>query len=273
MIFWFLFGLTIILLIMYCIANKIRIKWRTFLKKGFKPSRGIFGVYCYTGKQGKGKTFSLVEYLNDKKDTCVYFCNVNGITCADYFFYTGFEELLKLKQIIDFPGKYNEEDLYNYCISLGFDFTRSRKITDLIIDSIENNKQLVFVYDEIFTELMRGSKLSQSVMDFLCQMRKRKIIFLTTAQEWSEIPITFRKFCRYQIDCCMIPILVTGILIKRFNDAENMKWVEEEQEFMAPLLETTITHTRKEIADSYDTFLRVSSANPQAFAERKSANN
>ena len=110
--------------------------------------------------------------------------------------------------------------------------------------------------------LQKGDKLSKEVLDFLCQMRKRKIIFLTTAQEWAEIPLSFRRFCRYQIDCCMIPILTSGILIKIFYDAENMKWSNDEQEHVAPLLETTITHTRKYIADSYDTFLRISSVNP-----------
>ena len=118
-----------------------------------------------------------------------------------------------------------------------------------------------FNYDEIFTELMKGSKLSKPVLDLLCQMRKRKIIFLTTAQEWSEIPLSFRRFCRYEIDCKMIPFLWTGFLLKTFKDAENMKWSNDEQEHIAPLVETTITHTRKKIADSYDTFLRISSVN------------
>lgn len=90
-------------------------------------------------------------------------------------------------------------------------------------------------------------------------MRKRKIIFLTTAQEWAEIPLTFRRFCRYEIKCNMLNIFGIGILIKRFGDAENMKWSDEEQEHVCPLNETTITHCRKFVADSYDTYLRISS--------------
>ena len=268
----FLIILLLFCLLIFCISNKIRIKWRTFLKRGFKPARGIFGVYCYTGKQGKGKTFSLVEYMHDNADKSIFFCNINSITCCDYFFYTGFVELLKLKQIIDY--KYNSlVELKDYILSLGFDIDRTHHIIDLLEDLHNNEKQLVFIYDEIFTELMKGSKLDKPVMDFLCQMRKRKIIFLTTAQEWAEIPLTFRRFCRYQIDCCMIPILITGILIKRFNDAENMKWSDEEQEHIAPLLETTITHTRQEVANSYDTYLRVSSAIPQEIAVRQTHTN
>lgn len=221
----------IILLFAYCISNKIHIKFKTFLKKGFRPVRGNFGVYCYCGKQGKGKTYSLVEYLQDNKNDLLTFCNIKGIKHINYTFYTGFKQLIEIKKYIDNP-------------------------------KFSTNKQIVIVYDEIFTELQKGDKLSKEVLDFLCQMRKRKIIFLTTAQEWAEIPLSFRRFCRYQIDCSMIPIFTSGILIKRFYDAENMKWSNDEQEHVAPLLETTVTHTRKFIANSYDTFLRISSVNP-----------
>lgn len=123
----------------------------------------------------------------------------------------------------------------------------------------DKNKQLIIVYDEIFTELQKKSVLNKEILDFLCQMRKRKIIFLTTCQEWAELPLSYRRFCRYEIDCNMVPFLWFGILIKQFKDAENMKWSNDDQEFMAPLQETTITKCRRKIADSYDTFLRISS--------------
>lgn len=197
-------------------------------KKGFKPVRGNFGIYCYCGKQGKGKTYSLVEYLIDNKEKNLVFCNIKNIQGIDYKFYTGFKELMEIKKLIDSP-----------------DF--------------HTDKQIIIVYDEIFTELQKKSVINKDVLDFLCQMRKRKIIFLTTAQEWAEIPLTFRRFCRFQIDCDMHSFLGIGLLFKRFYDAENMKWSNDEQEHIAPLVETTLTHCRKFIADSYDTFLRISS--------------
>lgn len=218
----------LVLLIIYCINNKVRIKWKTFTKKGFRPVRGNFGVYCYCGKQGTGKTYSVVEYLLDHKKDIKVFCNIAGISGLDYEYFTGFKQLIEIKEKLD-RGEINTD------------------------------KQLVIVYDEIFTELLKGSRIGKDVLDFLCQMRKRQIIFLTTAQEWAEIPLTFRRFCRYQIDCKMVPILTSGVLIKVFKDAENMKWSDEDQEHIAPLVETTITHTRKYIANSYDTFLRISS--------------
>lgn len=219
-----------ILLLVLCFVYKVKIKWKTFLKRGFLPARGNFGIYCYCGAQGRGKTYSVVEYLLDNKDNIEVFCNIDGIQGIDYHYFTGFEELVELKHKLD-------DDTLDY----------------------DKSKQLVFVYDEIFTELQRGSKVSKEVLDFLCQMRKRKIIFLTTAQYWSEIPITFRKFCRYEIDCKMYNFLVIGILLKHFRDAEQMKWDDQEQDFVAPLISNTITKCRKKIANSYDTFLRISS--------------
>ena len=115
-------------------------------------------------------------------------------------------------------------------------------------------KQILFIYDEIFSELQKGSRITNDVLDFITQMRKRGFILLTTAQIWSDIPITWRRLTRFQIDCDMKNLIFTNILIKKFYDAEHMKWSNDDQEFIAPLKSTTITHTRKHIADSYDTF-------------------
>lgn len=230
----------IFILAIYMFKHKVRIKFRTFKEKGFRPVRGNFGVYNYCGKQGKGKTYSVVEYLLDNKDKIECYCNINDIKGVKYTFFTGFKGLISIKNALD-NG------------TLKYD----------------KSKQLVIVYDEIFTELQKGDKLGKEVIDFLCQMRKRKIIFLTTCQEWGELPLSFRRFCRYQIDCNMIRILWFGILIKTFHDAENMKWSQDDQDFIAPITETTITKCRKRIANSYDTFLRISSVN--VYSSSKSA--
>lgn len=224
----FILFILLALIVLYLITHKVKVKYRTFLKRGFAPKRGNFGIYCYDGKQGKGKTYSVVEYLIDNKDKIEVFCNIADISNIEYTYYTGFTELMEIKHKLD-------------------------------NDEIKTDKQLVIVYDEIFTELQKQSKLNSEVMDFLCQMRKRQIIFITTAQEWAEIPITFRRFCRYRIKCNMINFLGLGLLFKTFEDAENMKWSNDDQEFIAPLVETTLSHCRKSIANSYNTYLRISS--------------
>ena len=88
-------------------------------------------------------------------------------------------------------------------------------------------------------------------------MRKRQIIFITTAQEWLEIDMTLRRYCRYQINCRMFNFFGLGILIKQFNDAENMKWSIDDNEYVAPLIETTVSKCNLYIAKSYDTYEQI----------------
>ncbi len=213
-----MFKLLIILLIVAFLFSmrKVKIKFSTFFKKGFAPKRGKFGVYCYCGKQGQGKTYSAVEFLLHNKNMPIY-SNVSSIKGLDYTYYSGFDELLNL-----------------------------RDKTDCII-----------FHDEIFTALTKSSKMTTEVLDFLSQMRKRRIIFITTAQEWLEINITLRRYCRYQIECHILNFLGLGILIKDMYDAEQMKWSNEENEYVAPMIEKTISKCNLKVANSYDTFEQI----------------
>lgn len=212
--------LFLVFAVIWFINNKIRIKWKTFLKPGFKMKKGKFGVYCYCGKQGSGKTYSVVEYLKENQDKKIY-SNIRSLKGVEYTPIGGFDDLLKLR---------SEHD----CI---------------------------IVYDEIFTALTKQSRMTTDVLDFLSQMRKRQIIFLTTAQEWLEINMTLRRYCRYQIECSMFNFLGMAILKKVFYDAENMKWSNEENEYVAPLLETTISKATLDVANSYDTYEQIQSSN------------
>ena len=125
----------VIILFAYKIRNKIKIKWKTFIKRGFKPNRGIFGVYCYCGKQGQGKTYSVVEFLHNNKDLPIY-CNLTSIKGIDYTYIANFNELLELR----------------------------------------NKSDCIIVYDEIFSALQKNYTINKDVLDFLSQMRKRRII-------------------------------------------------------------------------------------------------
>lgn len=197
---------------------KLQVKWRTFFHKGFKVSRGNFGVYCYCGKQGRGKTYSVVEFLKENKDKEIY-CNIKDLKGVKYTYFEGFDELLKLR----------------------------------------DKKNCIIVYDEIFTALTRTSKMNTDVLDFLSQMRKRQIVFLTTAQEWLEINITLRRYCRYQIECNIINFFGRGLLIKHFYDAEQIKWSNEENEYVAPLCNLSLSKCNISTANSYDTYQTINS--------------
>lgn len=214
-----MFKLVIIILIFVLFSfmwtNKIKIKWKTFIKKGFKIDNGLYGVYCYDGKQGNFKTYSVVEYLLENKDKRIY-SNVKSIKGVVFTPIDDIEQLLTLR---------NEHD----CI---------------------------IFFDEIFTAITKSSRINSDVeiMDFLSQMRKRRIIFLTTAQEWLELDITLRRYCRYRIHCEAIHLPFLTIIKKEFMDAEHMKWSNDDNEYVAPLLETTISKPNINVANSYDTF-------------------
>ena len=195
-----------------------RVKWRTFLKKGFVPNNDQFGVYCYCGKQGRGKTYSVIEYLKSLPKNTKIYANLKSLKGIEYTYINGFSELLALR---------SEHDC-------------------------------VIVFDEIFTALTKTSKMTNEVLDFLSQMRKRRIIFITTAQEWLEINITLRRYCRYQIECNMRGFFgIIGILFKSFYDAEKLTFDKESMDYTAPLTQMTISKCNLEVANSYDTYEQI----------------
>ena len=245
----FIFVLLIIFIFLFFKKNNLSIKWRTFKEKGARSVTGDFGVYCYNGSQGKGKTYSLTEFVYDNDDIIVF---------SNYPFHNKVIKSKYIKNIIYYSGFDGLIDIKN-------------KLDNKELDDVIGKKQIVIIYDELFQELMRGDRLSKDVLDFLSQMRKRQIIFLTSAQYWSEIPITFRKFVRYQIDCNFLnfPFLPFSLLVKTFRDGENMKWSNDDQEFIAPIIETTITKVRKSVFNSYDTMYRVSSHQVQLLDEEE----
>lgn len=211
----FLLIILLIALIIFIKKNNIKVKWKTLFRKGFKVKRGPYGVYCYDGKQGKFKTYSIVEFLLDHKDKKIY-SNIKSLKGVDYTPIGGIDDLLELR----------------------------------------NKKDCIIFFDEIFTAITKSSKINSSleVMDFLSQMRKREIIFLTTCQEWLELDITLRRYCRYRIHCDTLELPFITFIIKTFYNAELMKWSSEENEYVAPILETTISKPNLIVANSYDTF-------------------
>lgn len=197
---------------------KVEIDLVSFLKRGFSARRGRFGVYCFCGKQGSGKTFSTVNFLLKHRNMPIY-SNIK-LTDLEYNYFSGFDELLKIDD--------------HHCI---------------------------IVFDEIFTALTKQSRMSREVLSFLSQMRKRNIIFITTAQEWMEINITLRRYVRYQIDCQIVNFLPFSILIEHYRDGEQMKWSTEDNEYIAPIVATRVFKMAYEVTNHYDTWEVISLEN------------
>lgn len=124
-----------------------------------------------------------------------------------------------------------------------------------MLRDLEDCSQYIIFYDEIFTLIEKG-KLSKEMLSFISQMRKRHLYLYTTCQEWLELNVTFRRYVRYQVDCKMLnlKILNFAISINVIKDAYQMKWNNLENEYVCPIIKTTIKKCSKAIADSYDTF-------------------
>ena len=225
MIFLGILGFVIAYIIFYIITNKIHINFKSFFRKGFKKLDNTFGLYCYVGKQGKGKTYSAIRFLMDyKKNGYKIITNVKSFNVYDDTIY--FDNII---------------DIINFC---------KTHIKDNQVD-----KYIIF-FDEIFTILEKKTAINKEILSFISQLRKRSIIFITTAQEWSEINITFRRYCRYQIDCNMFPLPFskTAVLFNSINDGDGIKWDEQAQEFLAPRISANFSKCNRYVIESYDTY-------------------
>lgn len=148
-------------------------------------------ISAYTvihGKQGKGKTY-----------TCINFLINYTVNNPDVIILTNIKSFKTFENIIYFS---EINDLIDYCTQHYQD------------------QKIIILFDEIFTILEKKTAINKKILSFISQLRKRQIIFLTTAQEWAEVNITFRRYVRFQVDCNMfaLPILQTALLFYRVND-------------------------------------------------------
>lgn len=211
-------GMIIVALIGYKITHKVSVDYLSFADKTLPLERGIFGVYSYNGKQGSGKTYSLVKYVLKHQNEAM--------------------------------------EVYSNMEIEGLDYTPITSVEHLF--SLRDKEHCFIIYDEIFTLLTKSSKIEEELMEFLTQQRKMKNILFTTAQEWLEIPMTFRRFVRIAVDCNTIAMgRFGGVLIETYRDGYNMKWDKEENEYMAPIIRTKISKYQRRFMQAYDTFARV----------------
>lgn len=216
-----LIPLIIIVVIIYLIfVGKILVDIPSFFRKTLPLDTGKFGVYCFTGKQGTGKTYSLTKYVIK---------NQNG------------------------------RKLYSNLTLKGVEYIKIKSVNELL--ELSEQENCLIVFDEIFAIL--GDKaipqqIRSRLLNFLAQQRKVHNIMITTAQEWLELPVTFRRFVRVQIDCATIPWgRFGGLLIEEYSDATHMKWSQLENEYVSPRINRKYSKYEKKIMQSYDTYERI----------------
>lgn len=217
--------LLFVLYIAYIIkSNNLSIDFKSFFKKGFKKLDNQFGLFCYTGKQGKGKTYSCINFCIKQKKANDY------IIITNVYSFNYFKDTIFVENIFD--------------------------IIKLAEQMTAQGKKIMIFYDEIFTVLEKKVPMKKEILAFLSQLRKRKILFVTTAQEWSEINITFRRYVRYQVDCNMFPcpFTKTAFIFNSINDGDLIHWDNDLQDFVAPRISANFAKCSIDIINSYDTF-------------------
>lgn len=226
----YLIFLAIIIFIFYKIffVMKVHIDLKSLFRRGFKKYDNDFGLFCYCGKQGKGKTYSAIKFLIDRK------------LAKNYTILTNVKSF---KVFSDTKYFSSINDIIKYCTKFK-----------------DNDENVIIFFDEIFTILEKKTAINKEILSFISQLRKRKIIFVTTAQEWSEINITFRRYVRYQIECNMfsLPILHNAFIYNVINDGDLIKWDNDLQEFIAPRVASNFAKCNRSIVESYDTYETIS---------------
>lgn len=196
---------------------------------------------------GKGKTYSAIQYIESlKRDDTIILTN-----CKSYF-----NNLIKEKEN---KGTFeNSEESEMSEVEEGFCsayyFADFNKLVSFAI-SLKNRNFIIF-FDEIFSVLEKKGALNRQSLLFISQLRKRGVILVTTAQEWSEINITFRRYCRFKVDCNMfgLPFFRTAFIFNKVCDGDLIHWDNDLQDHVAPVIETNFRKGNKYIINLYDTY-------------------
>ena len=218
----------IIIFIIFSQFKNLHIDLKSFFKKGFKITKDRFGLFCFTGKQGSGKTYSSIRFLLENSKNGLIVTNVKSFAKTVECIYID-----NILEIIEFSKNY------------------------------KGDKQLYIFFDEIFTILEKKTAINKDILSFISQLRKRHIILITTAQEWSEINITFRRYVRFQISCSMyrFPFLHTAIIINAIHDGDTLKWNGDTMEYEADLIQKNIHKSNLWVAETYDTYETINTDN------------
>lgn len=222
----------IVFVVAYLWNNKIIFRIDTLFRKGFKKINDSYGVYCWVGKQGDGKTYSVIDWLSEKTK----FSHKKIITNVESY------------------AKLNKDVIYmaNFYDIINFITTREKG----------KDRDYIIFYDELFTMLEKG-KLNKDILSFISQLRKRGIYLVTTVQEWLDINVTFRRYCRFYVECSMENHFGCSWSVNIIKSGYDMKWNKDLNEFDSPIIKTTIKKCSKKIADSYDTLEIINTSQEQ----------
>ncbi len=135
---------------------KIFIDEKSLIRKGIKVRDSQYGVYCFTGFQGSGKTMNAVEFLQR-----------NAPSGGAAKIYTNIDSLTLPHTYISETGQLNP------------------KWRDCFV-----------VIDEIHKAYPKTAKTDRFFYSFLQESRKHHRVTIIITQEWKEVPMWLRRPCK-----------------------------------------------------------------------------
>lgn len=127
--FYIILFILLFLLFKCIFVLKIHIDLKSLFKRGFKKYDNDFGLFCYCGKQGKGKTYSAIKFLIDRKLE------------KDYQILTNVKSFDIFSDTLYFD---NINSIIDYCTTFK-----------------DNDKNVIIFFDEIFTILEKRHQLTK----------------------------------------------------------------------------------------------------------------
>ena len=188
---------------------KIKIFYKSFFKRGIKKVKDDFAIFLVTGYQGSGKTYFAIQELHNKYHERVIVTNIHSL-------------LIPNRKIIYFK-KLNE--LYSM-----------------------DDKNAVFVIDEVSKAFTKESKQDRAFYSWLQQYRKHSRYVYLITQEYIQVPTWLRGVANqvFTTRKLFLNLFLTSLGRPVLND-DTKEW--ETENFMYYIYKRTQT-----VANSYDTF-------------------
>lgn len=209
-------GVVVLILFVY-VRSKTKIDYTSFVQPSLPLDRGVFGVYCFTGKQGTGKTYSLNKFIRKNQNGRKIYSNLT-LEDIKYTKITSIEQLFSLRE---------EKE----CII----------IFDEIFTLVQKNSRMGADIMEFLSQQRKQKNIlittAQEWLELPMTLRR----FVRIQIECATTPLG--KF--------------GGILYEEYYDATKMKWSQLDNEYIAPLITKKISKYEKRYMITYDTFERI----------------
>ncbi|RYF28949.1 MAG: hypothetical protein EOO17_03365 [Chloroflexi bacterium] len=199
----------------------MKIDYKSLTKKYTRPEKGLFpvGSRVYIGRQGKGKTLSMVKYIHDLKLT------------------------------------YPDMQIFSNVILYGLEYHHLNEPSDveLALAYQNGNKGVLVVLDEAHLYFNSKQGIPVDVLTAISQQRKdrRRIVF--SSQIWNELDISIRK----QVQDVVICKNIGRLQFNKIMDGESIRLDKSDYSYEMDKRYSELYKHNDEYYSRYDTFQKI----------------